>query len=272
MSAFRLLAPLVAVVGLAAAVSARDPEPEFLAFTSANYSSPLAVQLDFHASVRKAVPRHEYRFLYQIRLHTKTGEAGPVLGDAERPNGRATDLGAFPPADPGLIQFFMASADVTRKELSGMTGLPKDARDVILRVEPQIYDATDKRFLTPPKSNALLLFVQTDKGGRVWDIQTFSEWFPNQFGSEANAKKGVRVLTEVDAWDQTDFGFVTAFEKVFGSKTMKPALKVIALRAMPAKLYGGKNSLHSLFEAMEKEGDAELTAAVEAKRAEALKQ
>lgn len=269
MTVFRLLVSIVVLAGLLAAASAREKPVEVKTWTSVADASRLAVAVRFSAFVENPVPEHTYLLHYQIRVHTKTGEAGPILGDTDNPIGKSFSIERFVGDSPNA-QYLRTGGevDITRKDLSTLTNLPRDARDVILRVEPHVWDATDKKYITPAKPPAALIFVETDKDGRVYAMRAFNQWFVTQFYTEAKAKAAVKLLSEVDAWDRTGYDFTAGFERLYLSEAVAPPLKTIAVRAMPAKLLGEKNNLHELFDLMTKEGDVDLKVAVEAKRAE----
>jgi hypothetical protein len=261
----------IAAVTLFAA-AAEDKPPQSSTFASTGESAaPFAVQVKFNAYIAEPVAGHEYRFLYQLRLHTKKGELGPVLGDSARPAGKAFDLGPLSKGRGvhGPLLEFDGSVDVTRKDLSAMTNLPKNARNAVIRVEPQVYDQTADAFLTPAKSPCVLLFVDTDEQGRVLEVRPFADWFLRQFGSAQTAQAALRLVGEVDAWEQRDYEFPRAFENVFSAQHIKADLKVLAVRGMPARLVHEKNKVRPILEELAAAGNAQLKAAVEAKLAEA---
>ncbi|MDB5313539.1 MAG: hypothetical protein JWO38_7741 [Gemmataceae bacterium] len=277
------MTPLVAVVAVAAPVTAQDTALDLRTLSGSGESSVLAVEMHLRARIGKPAAGHEYRFKYQFRLHTKTGEIGPLLGNAAAPQGAAFDLGplvkpagagwAFdtpsaPPAGKTDVEAaartleFDGRADVTRKDLSGMTNLPKDARNVVVRVEPHVYDATDGKYVTPAKTDAVLLVVETGPAGQVWAVRTFEDWFPRQFGTKDAAAAATRLVDEVDAWDRY-YAVTAGFERVLADPDVKPALKAVAVH--------GKSRLPQLLTTLAGSADADLKAAAADKLAAAEK-
>jgi hypothetical protein len=287
----RLIYSCAVLFSAAAPLFAEDNPLAIQTMSSSGESSKLAVEMHLRATIGKPVAGHEYQFRYQLRLHTKAGEVGPLLGTTSQPNGVAFDLGPLvKPAGAGW-RFNTTSApavskealeaaaktleydgivDITRKDLSGMTNLPKNAANVLIRVEPQIYDATDRKFVTALKTDAVLLFLETGQAGQVWAVRTFEEWFPQQFSYADSAKYALRLIDEVDSW-QRYYPLVKGFEQVFASKQVKPEIMILAVRAVPADLVYSKSALPRLLGELEQSEDAELKSAVKAKLAESAK-
>ena len=288
---FRVLLSLAAFALTSTVVRAEDKAPVIRTLSRSGAALNLVVEISFRVRIDRPLAGHDYRFMYQYRVHTKKGELGEILGDATLPNGKAFELGPLvkpvgagweydtPSAPPvtkeGLAEVakgleFDGRVDVTRKELSGMTNLPKGAATVILRVEPHVYDMTDKKFLTPGKTRAVLLFLTLSKTGRVESLQPFEDWFPLQFDTEDKARAAVRVVDDDEAWDNHD-ALQRGFRQVLESPKVKPALKALAVRALPKWQVHLKSGFPALLETLARSENAELKAAAEAKLAEAKK-
>jgi hypothetical protein len=292
MTPFRMFASSVAIFVAATATFAQGDSLALSTMCETGDSSNLAVAVHLRARIGKPAAGHEYVFRYQIRLHTKAGEIGPLLGASSHPDGIAFDLGPLvrpnnagwmlnTPSAPATSKEMVEAAaktlefdgmvDITRKELSGMTNLPKNSTKAIVRVEPQIYDTTDRKFVTAVKTNAALLFLETGSTGQVWAVRTFQEWFPQEFGTIESAKAAVRVLNDVDAWDRHN-AVIIGFQRVFANKRIKPDAMAVAVRAVPAELIYSKNALPSLLATLAESDDAELKSAALARLAEYKKE
>ena len=82
--------------------------------------------------------------------------------------------------ETGAIEFD-EELDITRSQISGMTRLPareegESDLDVVLRIEPQIYDATGKKYLTMPRTSAAVLVANVGRKSKVYRLQSLSKW------------------------------------------------------------------------------------------------
>lgn len=248
------------------AAAQTEPKPVFTSISWAYAESPLGFQVDLHGEIADAGLAHRYAVLYQIRVHTKKGEEGPILGDARNP-GQAIVLGeAGAPGADGSC-YFGFTFDLTRKELTGMAQLVKGR--MLLRIEPQIYDKTAQRFITPTKSNALIAVIDVGDNCRVHSLVPFGQWFGGCYG-ESMAKTGLEILASLDAYDLEGNRIVPAFEALFANEDVKPAQLALFVAALPAtELAFGKNNLGGHMDRLLEHADAAVKAAAVAKQKEA---
>ncbi|MBL8727942.1 MAG: hypothetical protein JNM25_05895 [Planctomycetes bacterium] len=256
------------VLPLASPAAAQtDPKVLFTSISWSEAESPLGFQIHLRGAIADTDGAHRYDVLYQLRQHARPGEAGPLLGDARNPDGSAFVLGEAPaPDSSGRIAFEFAF-DLTRKELSGMTPLEKGR--VVLRVEPQIFDKTARRFLTAPRSDALIAIADVGERGKVHTLVPFGKWFGNCYG-EQSATTALQLLASLDAIDYEGNAIVPGFESIFANELTKPAQLVRFLSALPAReLAFGKNNLRHCLAALAEHRDADVRAAASAKIKEA---
>jgi hypothetical protein len=213
-----------------------------------------------------------------------------------------------PKADTDGVEI-AETVDVTRKELSAMTNLPEHGTDVVVRIEPQVYDVTTKTFLTPSRSPAVLLFLDIGDPARVtqprdpadpppsklvtpdmfpipgWhpphprqvtSVRSFESWFPSQFTLVSKAKRAIRILEEADTLETYDqFHTRTkAFVAVLGADNVAPAAKTIAVRGVPLELLRTDIKSRELYNVVAKLGETaegDLKVAVDARLGEVRK-
>ncbi len=195
---------------------------------------PMGVQVWFWGDVAELKKGDRYELRYQLRVHTKKGEVGPLLGDAAHPNGVAYPVAAAAAAEDwfGLE----GAVDVTRKDLTAATRLPlppkdKQSHTVFLRVEPQLYDATADKYLTPAKSTAVILAVSVWHNGKVWDVEPLGDWLSKR---AATADDALAAVAELDEYDPTTSGLEAGILKVLGSDSVKADVKAKFVAAVPA--------------------------------------
>jgi len=208
----------------------------------------------------------KYQLVYQLRIHTKKGELGPILGSADKPTGTTVlvDSGTADDTWSGLE----GQADINRKDLSGMTNLPQVAGQVILRVEPQLYDVTAGKFLTQGKTPALIVVAIIGKNRKVESIVSLARWIEDTVKSN---DKPLALLADLD--DYTPFGneLGESIHRVLGNKEIPPDVKSQYIRAVPKEVVGQDPSpqLWATLEKLAEGNDVELKAAAKAKLQEA---
>lgn len=266
------IAWLALLLLLPASPADAQTEPKVL-FTGISWSdaeSVLGFQIHLRGAIADADAGRHYDVLYQLRLHTQRGEAGVLLGDAQNPGGSACVLGEAAPPDAEGHRAFEFAFDLTRKELSRMTQMPRGR--VLVRVEPQIVDRATQRFLTAPRSDALIAVAEVGESGKVYTLVPFGKWFGGCYG-EGAASTALDALASLDAIDYEGNAIVPGFESVFANELTKPAQLVQFLAALPAKeLAFGKNNLRHCLTALAAHRDEAVRAeaAAKLKEAEAL--
>jgi hypothetical protein len=211
-------------------------EKALTAVTFANEGSVIGVTANLwaDAEVQKG---NEYQLMYQLRLHTKKGEVGPILGTSDRPTGTAFPI-AWRTAD-GAWGGLQGSADINRKDLSGMTNLPAGGV-IAIRVEPHLYDATASKFLTPARTRALIVMATVGGHGRVEEVVPLRAWVVA--GARYEAEKVLDKLAELDEYDVYGNGTGDAIGEVLRIKEIPTATKVRFIRAVPQQPVYAKSS------------------------------
>jgi hypothetical protein len=209
---------------------------------------------------------NEYQLMYQLRLHTKKGAVGPILGTSDRPTGIAFRI-AWGTAD-GAWNGLQGSADITRKDVTGMTNLPAEGL-VMLRVEPHLYDATAAKFLTPARTPALIVMATVGGNARVESVVPLRTWIVAN--ARYDADKVLDKLADLDEYDLDGNAIGEAIGEVLAVKELPNVTKVRFIRAVPQQPVYAKSSprlwgaLHDFADG----GDAELKEAAKAKLGEA---
>lgn len=234
----------------------------------------MAVQVSFWADVADLKKGNKYELRYQLRVHSKKGEQGPLLGDAAHPNGVAYPLAAATAGDDWLG--LEGTVDVTRKDLSAATNLPKPPKDkgqhtVLLRVEPQLFDATAGKYLTPGKTEAIVLAAEVSAGGKVWEVRTLGQWLAMNRGNTAD--DALALFATLDEYDPTASGVEAGIETVLGMDDVKAETKAKFVAAAHAdRLYWKSNfNLKMLLEKFADGSDEGLKVAAKKKLDEAKK-
>jgi hypothetical protein len=206
---------------------------------------PLGVQVHLWGDVAELKKGNRYQLLYQIRPHTRKGDAGPTLGNANRPEGVAFPVATGTAGDDwnGLE----GSADITRKELSEATGLPRppkgrDSHTVLLRVEPQLLDVTAGKYLTPMRTPAVILAAEVSAAGRVWEVRPLGEWVAMNRGNTAD--HALAMVADLDEYDPSGSGLEAGILKVLESDSVKADVKAKFVAAVPAARVNWKVNFH----------------------------
>jgi hypothetical protein len=203
---------------------------------------PIGVEVKLWGDVGNIEKGHTYRLMYQLRIQTKKGELGPVLGDSGRANGVAYTLKTAV-ADENW-NGLDARVDITRAMIAGMTGLPKDTNwgePLLLRVEPQLFDVTADKFVSDGRPNCLFLAVDV-RNGTVARVTPLPKWLSGSCGKVAH--DALANLAKLDGYDPgendlQDFFFDVLLGRVTGQRSDVPA--VIAAIPVPLlKSEGGK--------------------------------
>lgn len=222
--------------------------------------SDLGFQVNLRGHLLSPVADHHYDVLYQVRVHTQKGELGPILGDAQNPNGRAIPLGEAKYDAASKTSDFDFAFDLLRKDLTLCTPLTKGR--MVLRIEPQVYDQTDQRFLTAPKSEALIAVAMVGDDGKVHSVVPFSKWFAGCC-TPGTAPVALELLASLDAVDLEGSAIIPGFEQVLSNPDTKPAQLCAFLAALPAReLALGKNNLRSILAGLAQHADTAVRDAV----------
>jgi hypothetical protein len=179
---------------------------------------------------------HKYQLMYQLRVHTRKGELGPVLGTAAQPNG-VSYVVASGTAD-NTWKGLEGMADINRKDLSGMTNLPT-GKKVVLRIEPHLYDQTAGRFVTPGKTPAIIVLAEVDRDGRVSSVDSLKVGII--FNALSRADEVLDLLAALDEYDLEGNRIAEAIGDVLNNKEIPTPTAVRFIRAVPKQLVHGKN-------------------------------
>lgn len=220
------------------------------------------------------VEKHEYELRYQLRIHTKKGEEGPLLGTTDRPKG----IGYALKRQRATSEWngLEAKVDITRKELSGMTNLPDvkvGTEGVFVRVEPQLIDLTDDKYLTPARPNALMLYLLVGPNRKVEQVAPLSDWAA--YTARYTPEKLKQTLDDLDAYRVKESGVGMLLGRMLDDKEVKAATKVTIIDALPLAnaddFVGRDRDIWDVLEALAASDDAELTAAAK-KKMEAIRE
>jgi hypothetical protein len=216
------------------------PEKDFAFAELEKSAGPIGVAVTISAAIAKPRVGNDYELNYQLRLHTKKGEYGPLLGSGKS----QTVLLRHVTCKYDWIEFY-EKVDVTRKELTGMTNLPSPRvgnDDVLLRVEPQLYDVAEKKYLTPPKTPAAILVARVGAAGKVWELRSLSAWLVERSASESEAKKTLARLADLDEFSFAANNLAAAINTVLTAKSVSAKTKVLYIGAVPAQTLASKTS------------------------------
>lgn len=205
----------------------------------------MAVQVSFWADVADLKKGHKYELRYQLRVHTRKGETGPLLGNTSRPDGVAHPLVTVAAGDNWLG--IEGSVDITRKDLSTATNLPKPPKDkaqhtVFLRVEPQVYDATADKYVTPGKTMAIVLAAEVSASGKVWAVRPLGECVAMHRGNTADDM--LAKVAELDEYDPTASGLERSIETVLAMADVKADVKAKFIAVVPADRVNWKQNFN----------------------------
>lgn len=196
---------------------------------------PIGVQVRLWGDVGNIEKGHTYRLKYQLRIQTKKGEIGALLGDTAHPNGVAYTLKTAV-ADENW-NGLDASVDITRAMISGMTGLPKDTtwgEPLLLRVEPQLFDVTADKFVTDGRPNCLFLAAAV-KDGKVTEVMPLPKWLSRSCGKVAiDALNNLEKLDGYDPGENQLHDFF--FDVLLGRVTMQGSDVPAVVKAIPVAL------------------------------------
>jgi hypothetical protein len=234
------------------------------AVTFANEGSVIGVTAQLWADA-EVQTGNEYQLMYQLRLHTKKGAEGPILGTSDKPNGTAFPI-ARGTAD-GAWNGLQSSADINRKDITGMTHLPAEGL-VAIRVEPHLYDATAAKFLTPPRTRALIVMATVGDNARVESVVSLRAWVVASARNDAD--KVLDRLANLDEYDLYGNGIGDAIGEVLRIKEIPTATKVRFIRAVPQQPVNPKSNptLWGVLSDFTAGEDAELKQAAKAKLGE----
>lgn len=208
---------------------------------------------------------HEYTLYYQLRVHTKAGEMGPMIDIHGKKDGTPFFVTKGTAGDGwnGLEGRW----DITRKELSGANGWPEvkdvwSAATVFVRVEPQLYDATDKKYLTDAKTPAYILVAKVGEERKVHSLHTLAHWIEEN--GRFSAAKVAETLAGLDEYDPSACDVANAMVKPLADKDTKKEAKLALVGAVPPAAVADRKMSYSFVVLMDewaKGDDAELKAA-----------
>ncbi len=254
---------------------ASDAPAKDFAFAEVEASgAPIGVGVAVSAAIAKPTLGAKYELYYQLRVHNKKGEMGPLLATMDHPDGKAFFVRNI------LCEFdwieFYEKFDVTRKDVSAMTNLPSregngSDKEVLIRVEPQLYDPGERKYLTPGKTPAAIMVATVGAGGKVWSLQSLGSWLIEKGKPGSDAKKALATLAELDEYSPAANGVDEALLTVINAKETSAETKALYVGAVPAdslKTKSGYN-LKVALEGLAASGDEAVKSAAKKKLAEA---
>lgn len=228
---------------------------------------PIGVEVRMWGDVGNVQTGHKYQLMYQLRVQTKKGELGPLLGDAKRPSGVAYVVKELTADENwnGLEGW----VDITRKDLTGRTNLPANTPRIdplILRVEPQLFDLTASKFVSEGKPQCLFLVVDV-VNGTVTRIKPLHVWLREN--SDKVATEPLAMLDRLDMYDAVENRLHTFYESLIDQPVLLESDYVALLKAMPVEVLASKSgyAVRTRLEklANDEKASAELRAAAKAK-------
>ncbi len=249
-SSTRLWLALLVIPSVGRVNAAPEPKADPLTLTNCSVvsdCSPMGVAIRMGMVREDGLPDHEFQLLYQLRIHTKKGDLGPLLRPKEAAQAPVHPLGN---GKKGALP--AAEFDVTRGELSGMTNwLASEegeleggsTRTVFLRVEPHVFDVTDQVYLTPAKSNAVILVAEVDAASKVKSFQSLSAWLLQLHNNDAIQQRpamlqyGLGKLNELDAYDTQGNQLPHMFYTLLREEKMDEADRLQCIQAVPKDVF-----------------------------------
>ena len=232
------------------------------------HGGQLGVGAGFYANIQHPQPGHRYELRYQIRMHQRKGAVGPLIQTKQMPNGAAWRIARSKTA--GRISrgvTLAATVDITRRDLLNVTNFPKQrfAR-VVLRLEPHVFDLTAKKFLTPPKTEAIIL-VADIANGRIQKLQLVGEWLYAHRNYGDNL--AVNLFKSLDACSFYDNGLIKTCEEILSEDGAWDDTQAAFLNAMPMEMFKTKSQLGNpgYVDSLRKHAGPKLKAAIERKLA-----
>ena len=249
------------------------PEPAVQDFAAANLITdgpPIGVGLHVHATVAHPKIGNTYELYYQVRVHTKPGEFGPLLADKPDSDGKAFLVRQRQCESAPLV--FDEQFDVVRGQITGLAKLPlpqpgQPNQDVVLRIEPQIYDVAEKKYLTPAKTPAAMVVAEVAATSVVYQLQSMSHWLVDKSHGGWDPKTTLDLFSTVDAYNAFDNKIPEAFGQVLAEAEATTQTKAMYIAAIPAdtlKDLAGYNLLQAI-KTLAAGSDAELKSAAQKK-------
>ena len=200
--------------------------------------SPVGVGVHMRGGVAHPKLGGSYELYYQIRLHTRAGDVGPLLGDKEMPAGRAYLVRRLTCESAPLE--FDEELDITRAQISGMSQLPsrqegKSDLDVVLRIEPQIYDVAAQKYLTDARTSAAILVADVGAASKVYRLQSLSGWLVMKSHGGWDSSKTIELFSTIDVYDPIGNHIPEAVEQVLDETDATPQTKAMYITALPAE-------------------------------------
>jgi hypothetical protein len=223
------------------------PDKNFASATVEANGAPVGVAVTVIAAVARPKLGNKYELYYQLRVHTGKGETGPLLSTRESPEGKPF-LVKQVTCEYDWIEFY-EKFDVVRKDITGMINMPSreeggSDKEVVIRVEPQIWDVAEKKFLTPGKTPAAILVAGVGAHAKVWKLQSLSSWLTEKVTGGSDPRKALEVLAELDEFSSTGNGVEEALLAGLNAKDVPTSTKVLYVHAVPATSLHAKTSFY----------------------------
>ena len=219
----------------------------------------VAVRLWVDAEVQKG---NKYELVYQLRVHTKKGEAGAILGTVDKPNGIVYTVASWLADD--AWNGMEGDADINRRDLTGMKNLPLD-KLVTIRVEPHLYDPKTDKYLTPSKTKAIIILAAVNEFGRVTSVISLRSWIVSS--AQHHADEVLNRLADLDDYDLYGNKIGDAIGQVLINKEIPSQIKAKFIRAVPKEVVNIKDStvLWTVLKDFAAGGDSDLQTAAKEK-------
>ena len=230
--------------------AARAEEPVITVTSGLEQSGGyLGAEVHFRGRIENPNKGHDYELYYQFRVHTKQGEMGPLLGNEENSHGKPIFV-TCKSGDAKSVSFD-ENVDVTRSMLAGMSSFTpfdpsqKSCYHTLLRVEPQVYEVSQKKYLTPSKTSAVILVAYIGDNGKVLRLQPLGDLLIWSGTDGRDPTPFLAMLASLDDYSSLENKIEDACAVVLSSKTASPEAKLAFLQKLPTKWIGSKD-VHQL--------------------------
>ena len=225
-----------------------------------------SVKLEAWAAVAKPVVGQEYELDYQFTTHTKKGVDGKLV---TRPDDKIWHL-KLVKCEHDWIEYYV-QFELHRKDLTGLKGMPEPAdgrasHEVFLRCEPQLFDLTAKKYLTRPKTDAVIVVATVEKGGKVTELRTLGDWV--EATGKTDPDKVIDTLDDRDEYGLEANGVEAAFANLLGDKDVTADAKKTLIRDLPKELVHAKGAVWPRLKELAAGDDADLKVAAKKKLGE----
>jgi hypothetical protein len=229
----------------------------YISIYDATRTTDIGLTVSCDGMVVNPVPGRRYRLNLQYRLHTKSGENGPILKTESHPDGFVAKL-VDGIGVKGMALVLPRGFDVVRRDFRGLQEIGDEPKLIIVRVEPQIVDLETGEFLTTPKTDAAILVCEFMNG---WPhtVRSFSSYLANR----KSLPQSIEQLFTLDAYDPFGNGIFPSLERLLEDDSVADQHKLTLLKKMPQEWVFSKSNLLGVIEHLQQDENPEVAAAAQ---------